>query len=117
MSHAHAPEACTLSVDTKVKINLLPGGGKVFTKEKLNLPMPTTTSEQPQVMTLPELLNTKLSRGWMKDLSDVAQLMKANSLPREYSVDGAVRMDYEKAWDIATAEMAREAKARLRMEQ
>jgi len=103
-----------IDTDSKVKIKLLPGGGKVFAKEKLVQPMPTAVSEQPQVMSLAELLNTKLSRGWMKDLSDVVELIKANSLRREYPVDGTVRTDYEKAWDTAAAEMARAAKGRLR---
>ena len=106
--------AVVVDTDSKVKIKLLPGGGRVFAKDKLGQPMPTVVSEQPQVMSLAQLLNTKLSRGWMKDLSDVVQLIKANSLTREYPVDGTVRTDYEKAWDTAEAEMARAAKGRLR---
>jgi len=100
--------------DSKLKIKLLPGGGKVFAKEKLDQLMPTTVSEQPQIIPLADLLNTKLSRGWMKDLSDVIGLIKVNSLASDYPVDDAVRMDYEKAWDIAAKEITREAKGRLR---
>jgi len=99
--------SAVIDTDSKVKIKLLPGGGKVFVKDKLDQPMPTEVTEQPKIMSLSELLNTKLSRGWMKDLSDVVQLIKANSLSKKYPVDDIVQTDYEKAWDIAAAEMAR----------
>jgi hypothetical protein len=36
------------------------------------------------------------------------ELIKANSLPREYSVDAAVKLDYEEAWQAAAAETAAE---------
>jgi hypothetical protein len=93
---------------SKVEIDLLPGGGKPTGHELLPLPMPTQVSDQPMILPLDSLITTKLSVGRAQDFADVVQLIKANSLPREYAVDAAVRTDYEEAWDTAAAEQAAE---------
>lgn len=54
------------------------------------------------------LIEAKLATGKVQDFSDTVQLIKKNSLPREYGVDAAVRADYEDAWSTATAEQAAE---------
>jgi len=90
--------------ETKVEIDLLPGGGKVD-PGPLAFPMPTHVSEEPQVLTLEKLISSKLStymgRGIARsrDYSDVVELIQANQLPREYEVDPKVRDLYQKMWD------------------
>jgi hypothetical protein len=90
--------------ETKVEIDLLPGGKKVD-PGPLTLPMPTHVSEEPQLLTLEKLISSKLStyigRGIARsrDYSDVVELIQANQLPREYEVDPQVRDLYHKMWD------------------
>jgi len=93
---------------TKAEVDLLPGGGKVG-PGPLTLPMPTKVSETPQILTLEELINTKLSSyignpGRMRDGASVQELIKANSLPRAFTVDSKVKATYEKIWDSLAAE-------------
>jgi hypothetical protein len=90
--------------ETNVEIDLLPGGSKVDTGP-LTLPVPTHVSGEPQILTLQSLISSKLStyigRGIqrLQDYADVAKLIEANHLPREYSVDPKVRDVYHKLWD------------------
>jgi hypothetical protein len=90
--------------DTKVEVDLLPGGNKVD-PGPLNLPMPTQVSDQPQVLTLESLISSKLStyigRGIQRaqDYADVVKLIGANDLPRDYDVDTKVQELYQKLWD------------------
>jgi hypothetical protein len=90
--------------ETKVEVDLLPGGQKVD-PGPLPLPMPTYASEEPQLLTLEKLISSKLStyigRGIARsrDYSDVVELIQANDLPREYGVDPKVRDLYHKMWD------------------
>jgi len=94
---------------TKAEIDLLPGGGKVG-PGPLNLPRPTVVSEEPQILTLEKLLETKLSSymgtptGRARDLGDVVELIKINSLPREFPVDAQVKISYQKIWDDLVVE-------------
>ncbi|MGH9667317.1 MAG: hypothetical protein ACRD9L_23080 [Bryobacteraceae bacterium] len=90
--------------ETKVEINLLPGGKKVD-PGPLTFPMPTHVSEKPQILTLERLISAKLSTyigvgvHRAQDYADVVKLIEANRLPREYGVDLKVRDEYQKIWD------------------
>jgi hypothetical protein len=90
--------------ETKVEIDLLPGGGKVD-PGPLTLPVPLQVSDKPQVLALPSLVSSKLStyigRGIQRvqDYADVAKLIEANDLPRDYGVDPKVRDLYHNTWD------------------
>jgi len=90
--------------ETRVEVDVLPGGGKVG-PGPVTFPMPTTVSDEPQVLTLAELISLKLSsyigspfhRG--RDYGDAIELIKANGLPREYHVDPRVCEEYHRIWD------------------
>jgi hypothetical protein len=90
--------------ETKVEIDLLPGGNKVD-PGPLTLPLPTDVSDSPQLLTLEGLISSKLStyigRGIQRiqDYADVAKLIEANRLSREYGVDAKVRDVYHSIWD------------------
>lgn len=90
--------------ETKVEVDLLPGGKKVD-PGPLTLPMPTHVSDQPQVLSLDKLISSKLStyigRGIdrARDYADVIELVKANRPPRNFGVDPKVRDEYRKIWD------------------
>jgi hypothetical protein len=93
---------------TKAEVDLLPGGGKVG-PSVLTLPMPTVVSEEPQILSLEDLVNTKLSSyvgnpGRMRDGGDVQELVKSNNLPRNYPVNPKLKAAYEKIWDGIAAE-------------
>jgi hypothetical protein len=87
-----------------VEVDLLPGGSKVD-PGPLTLPVPTHVSDTPQILTLGDLISSKLStyigRGIARaqDYADVAKLIEANHLPREYGVDSKVRDLYCSMWD------------------
>lgn len=67
--------------------------------------MPTHVSDAPQLLTLESLISSKLStylgRGIQRiqDYADVAKLIEANQLLREFGVDPKVREIYQKIWD------------------
>jgi len=90
--------------ETKVEIDLLPGGGKLD-PGPLTLPMPTQVSDQPQVLTLERLISSKLStyigRGIVRaqDYADVVKLIQVNRLSRDFGVEDKVRDLYRKIWD------------------
>ena len=90
--------------ETKVEVDLLPGGSKVD-PGPLTLPVPTHVSSEPQILTLQSLISSKLStyigRGIHRaqDYADVVKLIEANHLTREYDVDAKVREVYHKIWD------------------
>lgn len=79
--------------DTKVEVDLHTGR------------MPTCVSEQPQILPLERLLSAKLStymgRGieWSQDYADVVKLAQVNRLPRDFSIEPAVRDEYQEIWD------------------
>jgi hypothetical protein len=90
--------------ETKVEVDLLPGGGKLD-PGPLTFPVPTHVSSEPQILTLQSLISSKLStyigRGIdrVQDYADVVELIKVNHLPRDYDVDVKVRELYQKLWD------------------
>jgi hypothetical protein len=87
--------------ETKVEIDVLPGGGKVG-PGPVNFPMPTKVSEKPQILTPAELISLKLSSylgspfDRARDYGDVAELIKANRPSRQLGVDPGVRDEYHK---------------------
>ena len=90
--------------ETKVEIDVLPGGGRIG-PGPLTLPMPTNVSDEPQILTLSDLISVKLSsyigngdaRLW--DAADVGRLIQVNDLPRDYPVDAKVQDEYHRLWD------------------
>jgi hypothetical protein len=90
--------------ETKIEIDLLPGGKKVDTGP-LTLPMPTHVADTPQILTLEKLISSKLStymgRGIERaqDYADVVKLIQANQLPREFAVNSEVRDEFTNIWD------------------
>jgi hypothetical protein len=90
--------------ETKVEVDLLPGGGKLD-PGPLTFPVPTNVSSEPQILTLQRLISSKLSTyigcgiRRAQDYADVVKLIEANRLPRDYGVDGKVRETYLKIWD------------------
>ena len=90
--------------ETKVEIDVLPGGGKVG-PGPVAFPMPTKVSGKPQILTLHDLLSLKLSSymgsgiARVQDYADAAKLIQVNHLPRSYAVDAKVLELYHKLWD------------------
>ena|ERR1022692_355525 len=90
--------------ETKVEVDLLPGGGKLD-PGPLTFPVPTRVSSEPQILTLESLISSKLSTyigcgiHRAQDYADVVKLIEANDLPRDYGVDQKVRETYEEIWD------------------
>lgn len=90
--------------ETKVEVDLRRGGSKVDSGP-LPLPMPTDVSESARFLSLAQLISAKLStysaRGIHRaqDYADVAKLMAANQLPREFDVAAGVRDLYHTLWD------------------
>jgi hypothetical protein len=90
--------------ETKVEVDLLPGGKKAD-PGPLTLPMPTQVSDQPQLLSLERLIDSKLSTyigtgaARLQDAADVSRLIQVNHLPREYQVDRMVRGAYQRLWD------------------
>ena len=90
--------------ETKVEIDVLPGGGKVG-PGTVNFPMPTRVSDKPQILSLHELISLKLSTYTgspvhrARDLGDAVEVMKANRPPRELGVHSNVRELYHHLWD------------------
>ncbi len=95
--------------ETRVEIDLLPAGGKVD-PGPLTLPVPTVVSDEPQILTLGNLISSKLStyigRGVARaqDYADVVRLIQANRLPRDYGVDPNVRDLFWSIWDELRSE-------------
>jgi hypothetical protein len=90
--------------ETKVEIDLLPGGKKLD-PGPLTFPMPAHVSEEPQILTLDRLISAKISTYTgvgvhrAQDFADVVKLIEANSLSRDFRVDPKVRDKYQKTWD------------------
>ncbi|MGD0870613.1 MAG: hypothetical protein ABSB88_13730 [Bryobacteraceae bacterium] len=90
--------------ETKVEIDLLPGGGKVG-PGPVSFPMPTKVSEKPQVLALHDLISLKLS-SYMgspidraQDYADAIKLIQVNRPSSELGVDAKVRELYRTLWD------------------
>lgn len=90
--------------ETKVEVDLLPGGKKVD-PGPLTLPMPTRVSDEPQLLTLEQLICSKLSTyigcgiDRSQDYADVVKLVQVNDLSRDYGIDPRVRDEFQKIWD------------------
>ena len=98
--------------ETKVEIDVLPGGGKVG-PGPVAFPMPTKVSDKPQYLTLTDLISVKVSSyigspfDRARDYSDVVELVKANRPLRDLAVNPMVRDEYHKIWDGLHAERSR----------
>jgi len=90
--------------ETKVEIDVLPGGGKVG-PSPVAVPMPTKVSDKPQILALTDLISVKLSSyigspfDRARDYADVVELVKANRPSRDLAVNPKVRGEYHKIWD------------------
>ncbi len=102
-------------VDTRfgVTIDLLPAGGVLRHGCEVPFPEPTEVSEEPRVVSLPDLVSLKLDSyrvsplNRAKDFADVIELIKWKNLPRDLPVAAPVRQRYIDAWDGLRAEGAR----------
>lgn len=88
---------------TGVSINVLPGGGKVC-PGPVSFPMPTRVSDEPQILTLSELISLKLSGylgdpvGRIQDYADASKLIEVNSPECGLAVEAEVQDLYQKLW-------------------
>ena len=93
-----------------VKIDLLPAGKVLRHGCKVPFPEPTTASDDPQIVSLEDLISLKLD-SWsesplrrLKDKSDVVELIQRRRLPRDLAIAPAVRQIYVDTWDGLQAE-------------
>ena len=98
------PRMTVTDRETKVEIDLRPGGGKVG-PGPVSFPMPTKVSEKPQILTLHDLISLKLS-SYMgspidraQDYADAIKLIQVNRPSSELGVDAKVRELYRTLWD------------------
>lgn len=95
--------------ETKVEIDLLPGGGKV-SPGPVSFPMPNKVSDHPQILTLSELISLKLSSylgspiNRVQDYADAIKLIQVNKTDREMEVDAKIKSLYKTLWDQIHAE-------------
>jgi len=93
-----------------VKVDLLPAG-KVFKRGcKVPFPNPSRATEEPQIVTLEQLVSLKLD-SWAgspvrrhRDKTDVIELIERRKLPRELAVAAAIQALYTETWDALQAE-------------
>jgi hypothetical protein len=97
--------------ETKVEIDVLPGGGKVG-PGPVSFPMPITVSEKPQIIALYDLISLKLS-SYMgspidraQDYADAVKLIQVNRSSRDLVVSAEVRELYRTLWDQIHAKKA-----------
>jgi hypothetical protein len=93
-----------------VFVDLLPAGKVLKRGCKVPFPQPTQVAEQPQIVTLEELISLKLD-SWasnptkrLKDKADVVELILRRKLPRDLAVAPAVRALYLETWNALAAE-------------
>lgn len=99
-------------VDTRydVKIDLLPGGRVLRHGCEVPFPVPTEVSEEPRIISLPDLVSLKLDSYRVsplrraKDFADVTELVQWKRLPRDLPVAAPVRQLYLDTWDGLKAE-------------
>ena len=90
--------------ETKVEIDVLPGGGKVGLGP-VSFPMPKKVSEKPQILCIErpdcsqvvKLHGKTIDRA--QDYADAIKLIQVNHPPRELDVDARVRDLYHTLWD------------------
>jgi hypothetical protein len=104
------PKVTVTDRETKVEIDVLPGG-KVG-PGPVSFPMPTKVSEKPQIIALHDLISLKLS-SYMgspidraQDYADAIKLIQVNRPKRELGVDVRVRELYHTLWDQIHAKKA-----------
>lgn len=90
--------------ETLVTVDVLEGGSTLSKVGIISLPLPTRVSSTPSFLTLEDLISAKLSAGRQKDLADVVELIKANKLPEDHSVDPAMTDRYREMWAVAMEE-------------
>ena len=93
-----------------VFVDLLPAGKVLRPGCQVPFPEPTEVSEQPQFVSLEQLISLKLD-SWsnnpvrrLKDKSDVIELIQLRKLPRDFKVAAPVRQHYVETWDALQAE-------------
>ncbi len=93
-----------------VFVDLLPAGKVLRRGCGVPFPEPTVVSEQPQFVSLEQLISLKLD-SWannpvrrLKDKADVVELIQARRLPRDLNVADPVRQHYLETWDALQAE-------------
>lgn len=96
-----------------VFINFLPAGRAFGRNCQVMFPEPRSVSDQPQFVTLEQLIALKLD-SWvnsptrrLKDKADVVELIKELKLPRDLPVAEPVRHLYVETWDALRAEPER----------
>lgn len=94
---------------SKVRIDLLPGGSCLTPRCPVNFPMPTELALV--YISLPGLISVKLGSfisnpiRRAKDRADVIELIVRNDLRRDFAgIDGAVQGLYRETWDAIQAE-------------
>lgn len=94
--------------ETKVEVDLLPGGGKVG-PALVPYPMPAQVSGEPVIMPLEDLISNKLGvyygskTGRLKDLADAQELIRVGRLPSDLVVDERVVLQYRRLWSQTVA--------------
>ena len=93
-----------------VQVNFLPAGRPLGPNCKISFPTPECVSEEPQFVTLEQLISLKLD-SWsgqpnsrLKDKADVVELIQALKLPRDLTVAEAIRPLYQETWDALQKE-------------
>ena len=93
-----------------VLIDLLPAGRVLKHGCKVPFPDPKSVAESLQIISLEELISLKLD-SWAnsplrrhKDKTDAIELIVRRKLPRDLSVNPAVRSLYRETWDALQAE-------------
>lgn len=94
----------------EVKIDLLPAGKVLRRGCKVPFPQPKLVVDQPQFVSLADLISLKLD-SWannptsrLQDKADVVELIKNRNLPRDQAVAPAIRDLYLETWAALKAE-------------
>jgi hypothetical protein len=93
-----------------ILVNLLPAGRVLKPGCQVPFPIPEKVSTRPTHVSLVDLISMKLD-SWihsparrLKDKADVIELIVRGQLPRDLSVQPAVRQLYEETWDALKTE-------------
>ena len=93
-----------------MKIDLLPAGQVLRQGCEVPFPVPKEVSEEPRIVSLPDLVSLKLDNyrvsplRRLKDKADVTELIQWKKLPRDLPVAAPVRQLYLDTWDGLLAE-------------
>ena len=93
-----------------VKIDLLPAGQVLRQGCEVPFPVPKEVSEEPRIISLPDLVSLKLDSyrvsplRRLKDKADVTERIQWKKLPRDLPVAAPVRQLYLDTWDGLKAE-------------